>query len=178
MQRAGWRHDPDNPSIDVAEAIFFRKGSAEPVTNKRRPPARLCPQLLRLVRLWARSDEEAGHDLVIHDRAGNPFDAQHWFEALRIDSGLGPEVSIHVLRHTCATWLLEGGATIEDAADYLGLSVGELERTYGQIDPAFTSNAADALNDWGRGSAARPSRPRSRSRQGRAPDCGRAGAAR
>ena len=161
MLRAGWFADPNHPHIEIveqapAQSTFYRKGSAEPDTKKRRPPARLCPEILRLVRRWAHSDERNHHDLVLHDEAGRPLaSVVKTFADIRKDAGLEPGVSIHTLRHTCATWLLEGGAPLEVAAGYLGLTLQTLERTYAQVDPEFTVNAADELNHWGRGPAAR-----------------------
>jgi integrase len=42
-----------------------------------------------------------------------------------------PDVTPHTLRHTAATWLMQRRADLWEAAGFLGMSVEQLERTYG-----------------------------------------------
>ncbi len=53
-------------------------------------------------------------------------------------AGLGPEVTPHVLRHTCATWLLREGKTIWDVAGIIGADASTVERVYGHHKPVAT----------------------------------------
>ena len=46
-------------------------------------------------------------------------------------AGLGPDVTPHVLRHTCATMLLQRGVSVYDVAGVLGASEDVIRRTYG-----------------------------------------------
>ena len=46
-------------------------------------------------------------------------------------AGLGPEVTPHVLRHTCASWLLWEGRTIWEVAGIIGADASTVERVYG-----------------------------------------------
>jgi len=171
MLRARWSENPAHPHLDADGELFYRKGSSEVVTRKQRPVAIIVPELARLVRLWRKADAARGCDRVItrfavRDGAVVPTDktfdpppgaakettgvsaAGEVFRALRCYAGL-TDVTIHTLRHTCATWLLES-ADIEDVAQFLGLTVRELEETYGQYHYSFTAVAARALNEWGR----------------------------
>lgn len=54
-------------------------------------------------------------------------------------AGLGPnalgKVTPHTLRHTAATWLMQAGVDMWEAAGFLGMSVAVLERTYGPPPP-------------------------------------------
>lgn len=50
----------------------------------------------------------------------------------------------HTLRHTAATWLMQNGADLWEAAGILGMSVEVLERTYGHHHPDY-QRAASAL---------------------------------
>ena len=45
--------------------------------------------------------------------------------------GIGADVTPHVLRHTCATMLLQLGVTVYDVAGVLGASETVIRRTYG-----------------------------------------------
>lgn len=54
------------------------------------------------------------------------------------------DVTPHTLRHTCATWLMERGADMWQAAGYLGMTVAILERVYGHYRPDFQSSGVIA----------------------------------
>ena len=60
-------------------------------------------------------------------------------------AGLGAEVTPHILRHTCATWLMQGGVNLWDAAGFLGMTVQQLEATYGHHHPDYQQEAITAL---------------------------------
>jgi integrase len=51
----------------------------------------------------------------------------------------------HTLRHTAATWLMQGGVSMWRAAGFLGMSVETLDRVYGHHHPDYLSDAADAI---------------------------------
>ncbi len=60
-------------------------------------------------------------------------------------AGLEGKVTPHTLRHTAATWLMQLGVPIWQAAGYLGMSVQTLERTYGHHHPDYMRGAAEAI---------------------------------
>lgn len=65
--------------------------------------------------------------------AGRPIASQErraWQTARQL-AGLGVEVTPHVLRHTCATMLLQRGVSVYDVAGVLGASEEIIRRTYG-----------------------------------------------
>jgi hypothetical protein len=49
------------------------------------------------------------------------------------------------LRHTAATWLMQRGAPMWEAAGFLGMSEKTLRDTYGRHHPAHLRGAADAI---------------------------------
>ena len=51
----------------------------------------------------------------------------------------------HTLRHTAATWLMQNGAPIWEAAGFLGMSEKTLRETYGHHHPHFMRGAVDAV---------------------------------
>ncbi|HEX4041815.1 MAG TPA: tyrosine-type recombinase/integrase, partial [Xanthobacteraceae bacterium] len=67
------------------------------------------------------------------------------FAAAVRDAGLGVDVTPHILRHTCATWLMQKGVDLWDAAGFLGMTVQQLEATYGHHHPDYQRDAAEAL---------------------------------
>jgi integrase len=66
-----------------------------------------------------------------------------WVETVKL-SGLPTRYSPHILRHTRATWLMQKGVDMWEAAGSLGMTVGTLETTYGHHHPNWQKNAAEA----------------------------------
>ena len=129
--------------IDLDHGVFYRRASGERETKKRRPPVRLPFRLLAHMRRWQRLGI-AKHAVVEWD--GKPVeDVRRSFAAAVRKAGLGPEVTPHILRHTCATWLMQNGADRWHAAGFLGMSVDMLERVYGHHHPDHQASAVDAL---------------------------------
>ncbi len=71
---------------------------------------------------------------------------ERMFRAVARAAGLGDEVVIHTLRHTCATWLAQAGVPVWQAAGYLGMTVEMFEQVYGHHHPAYLAQAAAALD--------------------------------
>ena len=59
----------------------------------------------------------------------------------------GVECSPHVLRHTAAVWMAEGGVPMEQIAQYLGHDdVRTTYRVYARFSPGFLRDAARTLD--------------------------------
>ena len=56
----------------------------------------------------------------------------------------------HTLRHTAATWLMQRGVPIWEAAGFLGMSAEVLQETYGHHHPDYLQGAASAIGQKGR----------------------------
>jgi len=50
-----------------------------------------------------------------------------------------------VLRHTAATWAMQNGADLWQAAGFLGMTVEMLQERYGHHHPDFQADAARAV---------------------------------
>jgi integrase len=127
--------------------------------RKRRPPAsRLRPYLVR----WRKIDGNRTEKL----RAAGPHEGwranpvrrephARWpaarrqdpisLEGILEDAGLGDDVVRHSLRHTAATWLMQAGVDMWEAAGWLGMTVEQLEANYGHHHPDFQEEAAEAF---------------------------------
>jgi integrase len=57
----------------------------------------------------------------------------------------GGKIVPHTLRHTAATWLMQRGVSIWQAAGYLGMSPETLDRVYGHHSPDHLKGAATAI---------------------------------
>lgn len=153
-RRTQWLATPTHPWLDLDRFVYHGRGAAERRTRKRRPPARIAtrlrPHLTRWARLDARLADELGHDVrfVIHRGDGKPFSEKirtAW-DGILTDAGLGPDVVRHVLRHTAATWLMQAGTDPWQAAGFLGMTLEQLQATYGHHHPDFQDEAAEAFS--------------------------------
>ncbi len=57
----------------------------------------------------------------------------------------GGKIVPHTLRHTAATWLMQRGVSLWQAAGYLGMSPEILDRVYGHHSPDYLKGAASAI---------------------------------
>jgi integrase len=119
---------------------FNRAGSNR--TNKRRAlipiPTKLLPHLRR-ARLRG---VELG--FVVNDNGLRLGDVKRGFGSACRRAALD-DVSPHILRHTCATWLMQRRVPMWEVAGFLGMSRETLERVYGHHAPDYLKSAAEAL---------------------------------
>jgi integrase len=115
---------------DIERGVLFRRGSAERETSKRRPPVRISQRLLAHMERWRRADEKDVQH-VIHYNGGRVLKMKRAWATVVKAAGLGPDVTPHVLRHTCASWLLWEGRSIWDVAGIIGADASTIERVYG-----------------------------------------------
>lgn len=148
-----WMPNTTGGYVDLDRGVIYRKAVGERVAhNKRKPPAKIPPRLLRFLRYWKAQDEawsdEQGKSIslryVVHFQGENIAKPHKAFRSVRAEAGLGVDVTPHVLRHTRATWLAQAGVDAHQAAASLGLTVEEFERTYSHVSPHFQDEAANA----------------------------------
>ncbi|MFZ1882888.1 MAG: site-specific integrase [Rhodoplanes sp.] len=145
--RARWIASADEPHVDTERGLLFRRGSGERETSKRQPPARITPRLLAHMKRWKRLDATRGIAHIVHMN-GNALTGKirtAW-EGARSDAALGLDVVPHVLRHTSATWLMQGGAELNDAAGFLGMSEQTLREHYWHHHPDFQDGVDEAFD--------------------------------
>lgn len=127
--------------IDLARGVMDRRADGEAeVANKRRPPVRLGRSVVRLLRRWKAKDGDLQH--VIHYE-GVPIKKLRRSWAAACTEAKLKNVSPHTLRHTRATWLMQAGIDLWEAAGNLGMSVNVLTRVYGKHSPDFQSKASE-----------------------------------
>lgn len=162
--RLGWMENTLGGWIDTDAGRIYRRAAGARQTKKRQPPARLPDRLLAHLRRWRRLDEdlkerarreveeEAGETKL---KPGYPFVVTYLGEPLMKErrafrtactaAGLGPEVVPHTMRHTAATWLMQAGVDVWQAAGVLGMTAEQLEETYGHHHPDFQKGVAKAF---------------------------------
>jgi integrase len=135
--KAGW--------FDLDAGVLHRVGQAVRQTNKRQPPARIHTRLLPHLRRWRGTDMERGITSVIHYKGKPVVHVRHAWNSIATRVNATGKDGPHILRHTCATWLMQAGVDAFEAAGFLGMSPKTLWEVYGHHHPSFQSNAATAV---------------------------------
>ncbi len=133
--------------IDFAAGLMSRRprGKAED-KRKKSPKVKLGWRIMAHLKRWKRLDGD--QKLVCYFTGPNHPGARQvedphgtWRKAVK-DANL-PGVTRHTLRHTRATWMMQKGVPIWEAAGFLGMTVKTLERVYGHHSPDHQENAAN-----------------------------------
>jgi integrase len=115
-------------------------------TTKRQTPVPLPNRLLAHLRWWFRLGIAKSH--FVEWNSNSVASVKTGFASgvriARLDVAAG-NVTPHTLRHTAATWLMQRGAPMWQAAGFLGMSEKTLRDTYGHHNPDFLREAADAI---------------------------------
>lgn len=128
--------------IDFRNGVMSRvPAGAGQDAKKRAPKVKLGRRILTHLRRWRRLDGK-DEKYVCHYK-GRAVDEpwQTWGKA-RDAAGL-PGITPHILRHTRATWMMQAGVPLWDAAGFLGMTVKTLESTYGHHCPDHQERAAN-----------------------------------
>jgi integrase len=138
-----WLPSTSTGFVDLDRCVLYRAGSGQRKTNKRQPPVAIPDRLLAHLARWKRMDGSIRH--VIHWNGASVQSVRKAFNTARLAAGLSEDVVRHTLRHTAATWLMQAGVEIWQAAGFLGMTAEMLERVYGHHSPVYQKQAADAV---------------------------------
>lgn len=133
--------------VDLESGLLSRrpKGKSED-KKKKTPKVRLGWRITAHLRRWKRLD---GDETIVchftdpwHPGARQVEDPHGAWKKI-IKAAKLPGVTRHTLRHTRATWMMQKGVPIWEAAGFLGMTVKTLERVYGHHSPDHQENAAN-----------------------------------
>lgn len=114
--------------------------------RKRSPKIKLGRRILVHLRRWKRLDGKESYICRFQDAwhpTAKPVQDPHGAWA-KVTKAAGLEgVTRHTLRHTRATWMMQRGVPIWEAAGFLGMTVKTLERVYGHHSPDHQERAAN-----------------------------------
>jgi len=129
--------------VDLDRGIFYRLAQDTSATSKRQPPVPPPPRLLAHLR---RSHDKGISNQHFVEFNGQPVKSvKTAFKTAVSLSGLKGDISPHTLRHTAATWLMQIGVSMWEAAGFLGMSEKTLRDVYGHHHPDYLRGAAKAL---------------------------------
>jgi integrase len=130
------------PQVDLnAKTINFEVFGRKR-TNKRRGIVPIPPRLLPHLRRASRRGTDLGY--VLHINGERIRDIRKGFARACERAGL-EGVTPHTLRHTCATWLMQAGTDLWQAAGFLSMSMETLTRVYGHHHPDYQRQAAENI---------------------------------
>jgi integrase len=132
---------PGHGWIDLKRGVFYRRPASKRETKKRQPPVPLPGRLLAHLRRWRGN----GQRFVVEWDHAPIKRISKAFARTVDDARLGPNVIPHTLRHTAATWLMQAGTDVWEAAGYLGMTVEMLSARYGHHHPDHLSSAKTAF---------------------------------
>jgi integrase len=130
--RLRWTPHPSDGHADIERSIIFRRGFAERETSKRRPPVKAGRRLAAFLDRWKGMDvQRFPSSTIVHYNGTRILKMKRAWKSVVKAAGLGPDVTPHVLRHTCASWLLWQGKTIWEVAGVIGADASTVDRVYG-----------------------------------------------
>lgn len=139
-----WMPSTTGGWFDLESETLHRRAQGRKKTRKLAPPARIHARLLPHLRRWKRLDEADGITTVVHYYGKEVRRVATAWTAIAKKAGHIGKDGPHICRHTAATWQMQAGTEIAEAAGYLGMSPKTLWEVYGHHSPAFQSNAARA----------------------------------
>lgn len=162
-----WDASATQAWVDLDRGTIYRRGKGEHESRtKRRPVVKVSTRLLAHLKRWHEADRRAAKSdqtsrlyeqpsamggqrfLTVLHHGGFPITGRirRGFAACVKDAGLPRDITPHWMRHTCATWLMEAGVELWQAAGYTGMTTAVLERHYGHHRPDYQAKAMTALS--------------------------------
>lgn len=139
-----WLPSATSGWFDLERGVLHRRGLQARRSRKHAPPARIHERLLPHLKRWAEQDRKLGITNVIHFRGKPVGKLRRSWATVRKSANHANHDGPHILRHTAATWQMQGGTSIADAAAFLGMTPETLWEVYGHHHPDFQDKAARA----------------------------------
>ena len=130
--------------FDLEMETLHRRGSNDAISKKIASRCRIHERLLPWLRRWKAQDEREGISYVVH-YLGKPLKKfRRSWAAVAKAAGHEHKDGPHIMRHTAATWQMQAGVMLAEAAGYLGMSPQTMWNVYGHAHPEYQERAAKA----------------------------------
>ena len=126
--------------IDLETGRMYRKAATARETNKKQTPINVPKRLLMHLHHW----RDETRQFAIEWNGQSVKDIKKAWAGTCADAGV-ENAPPHTLRHTAITWAMQGGAKIEDASGFFGVSVETLQRVYWHHHPDYQQSVHDAF---------------------------------
>lgn len=114
--------------------------------RKRAPKVKLGRRITAHLKRWKRLDGSEQYICRFQDSwhpSARPVKDPHATWAKVVKDAKLKGITRHTLRHTRATWMMQAGVPIWEAAGFLGMTVKTLEHVYAHHDPSHQERAAN-----------------------------------
>jgi integrase len=144
--QAKWMRSASGGWFDLEAGIFYRKPQERIETTKRQPKVRIHRKLMVHLRYWKAKDLAKGITNVVH-YGGDPIKTKlrRSWDSVRIAAGHEQKDTPLILRHSCATWLMQRRVSLEETADFLGMTPQMLWETYKHHHPDWQAEPAQVM---------------------------------
>lgn len=135
------RRPRDRAWIDLKHGMFYGRPERQAETNKRRQLVPIPLPLLAHLRRW----QARGQRYVV-EWNGKPVQRISKAHAAAVaDAGFGRDVTPHTWRHSVATWLMQKGVDVGEAAEHLAMTEETLLRVYKHHRPGHLASVHRAI---------------------------------
>ncbi|MBI5119817.1 MAG: site-specific integrase [Rhodospirillales bacterium] len=125
-----WQSNTVGGRVDLERGLIDYRKPGQAQTAKRRTAIPVPPRLQNALRAARKTTRQ-----YVLEFQGQPIgDMKKAFAAAARAAGLR-DVTPHTLRHTAVTWLVQGGVSLWEVAQWVGMSVEMIERVYGHHAP-------------------------------------------
>ena len=142
--------EPGMGWLDLESGIYYRTPDNEFVpSNKLADPIRLPDRLRDLMIKWRDGYGKIKPCRYVVEFNGKPAKGGDSFLRLRhqvLPEERAAQLNRHSFKHTCITWLLQAGVSIQDVADYVSTDVETLKKTYKHVIPGEYSPVNKAFS--------------------------------
>jgi integrase len=137
------RRPEDRAWINLKTGMFHGTPTSRDETKKRRQLIHVPTELLAHMRRWQKNGQRYvvewnGHPVLKVRKAHDACVAA-------CEGVLGRHVSLHIWRHTVATWVMQNGGDPFEIAGHLAMTQETLLRVYGHHHPQHSAKAHAAL---------------------------------
>lgn len=127
--------NPDYAYVDLENGILSRLPAGASAEDRKRAPAvALPPSMLAMIADW--KERDGGQTHIMRTVAGGPLklcSLQRYFQKAMKELGI-EGVSLHVLRHTAITWMVQRGLSATVISAICGISLEVLRDRYDHSD--------------------------------------------
>ena len=141
-----WMASTTSGHFDIHAEILHRRGALSS-RQQEAPAARQDPRGASAApAAFKGGRRKIGCTDVIHFRARRVVKVYEAWNAVAKRAGATRKDAPHIIRHTAATWQMQAGTDLYEAAGYLGMSPKTLLEVYGHHHPDFQTRAASAVS--------------------------------